>query len=61
MTFKFTPPIGINVYVMKRVAPDVPLTTIFRGAAPFAGVTLIVVFLIIAFPGLALWLPSTMN
>lgn len=56
-----TPPIGLNVYVMKRVAPDVPLTTIFRGAAPFAVVTVLVVFLITAFPGLALWLPSTMN
>ena len=30
-----TPPVGINVYVMAKMAPDVPLTTIFRGVAPF--------------------------
>ena len=32
-----TPPVGINVYVIKGVAPDVPLETIFRGIFPFLG------------------------
>jgi TRAP-type C4-dicarboxylate transport system permease large subunit len=56
-----TPPIGINVYVMKRVAPEVPLGAIFRGAAPFVVLTLVVVVLITAFPQIVLWLPSTMR
>ncbi len=55
-----TPPIGINVYVVKRVVPDVPLMDIFRGAAPFGVLTLLVVVLITLFPQIVLWLPSTM-
>src|SRR3546814_13013324 len=45
-----TPPVGINVYVMAKMAPDVPLTTIFRGVMPFALVTLLLVALITFFP-----------
>lgn len=56
-----TPPIGLNVFVMQRVAPDVPLSEIFRGVLPFVIVCLILVFLITALPQLALWLPSTMG
>jgi len=54
-----TPPVGINVYVMAKMAPDVPLTTIFRGVAPFFIFTLFLVFLITLFPGIAMWLPRT--
>jgi C4-dicarboxylate transporter DctM subunit len=56
-----TPPIGLNVFVMQRVTPDVPLSEIFRGVLPFVIVCLILVLLIVAFPQLALWLPSTMG
>ena len=56
-----TPPIGLNVYVMNKTAPDVPLTEVFLGTLPFVVVCLIVVALITLFPGLALWLPSTMG
>src|SRR3546814_5139373 len=38
-----TPPIGINVYVMHNLAPDVPLMDIFKGAAPFVVVALLFV------------------
>ena len=34
-----TPPVGLNVYVMHKVAPDIPLTAIFRGSAPFVLIT----------------------
>ena len=54
-----TPPVGINVYVMAKIAPDVPLTTIFRGVTPFFFATLIVVTLVVLFPDIALWLPRT--
>ncbi|MBT3358138.1 MAG: TRAP transporter large permease [Rhodospirillales bacterium] len=56
-----TPPIGLNVYVMNKSAPDVPLSEIFIGTIPFVIACLIMVALITAFPGLALWLPSTMG
>jgi TRAP-type C4-dicarboxylate transport system permease large subunit len=55
-----TPPVGMNVYVMKRVAPEVPMMDIFRGAAPFGIVTLLFIVLITLFPQIVLWLPSTM-
>jgi len=56
-----TPPIGLNVFVMQRVAPEVPLSEIFRGVLPFVIICLALVVLIVAFPQLALWLPSTMG
>ena len=56
-----TPPIGLNVFVMQRVTPEVPLSEIFRGVLPFVIVCLILVVLIAALPQLALWLPSTMG
>ena len=56
-----TPPIGLNVYVMKNVAPEVDLMDIFRGCVPFVFPTLIMVVLITLVPELALWQPSTMG
>src|SRR5204863_1879771 len=56
-----TPPIGMNVFVIKGIARDVPLYTIFRGVTPFIVAQVILIFLLIAFPEIALWLPSTMQ
>ena len=56
-----TPPVGINVYVMKGVAKDIPLETIFRGIAPFLIVEAILVILLIFVPEIALFLPSLMK
>ncbi len=53
-----TPPIGLNVFVMKSMMPDVPLNTIFRGIAPFFGADLIRLAVVVAFPPVALWLPG---
>jgi tripartite ATP-independent transporter DctM subunit len=53
-----TPPVGLNVFVMHNMAPDIPMATIFRGVLPFAGLNLFAVLLIILFPALALWLPK---
>src|SRR3546814_11732995 len=44
-----TPPVGINVYVMAKVQPDVPPTTILRGIVPFFFTTLMVVLLLSLF------------
>ncbi len=54
-----TPPVGINVYVMAKMAPDVPLIKIFRGVAPFFIFTLFLVALITLYPDIAMWLPRT--
>lgn len=51
-----TPPIGINVYVVAGVAPDIPMGTIFRGIVPFLIPMLFMVFLLFIFPQIALWL-----
>ena len=55
-----TPPIGANVFVMRRIAPDVPMEDIFRGVAPFVLGEFVVILLLVLFPALALWLPSLM-
>ncbi|MEL6233368.1 MAG: TRAP transporter large permease [Pseudomonadota bacterium] len=54
-----TPPVGINVYVLAKVAPDVPLMKIFRGVAPFFIATLALVALIVFFPQIVMWLPGS--
>lgn len=56
-----TPPVGINVYVIQGVARDVPLETIFRGIYPFLIALLICTVILIAFPQIALFLPSFMT
>jgi len=55
-----TPPVGLNVFVLKAAAPNVPLTVIFRGILPFLGAALLLIILLILFPQLALFLPSRM-
>jgi C4-dicarboxylate transporter DctM subunit len=55
-----TPPIGMNVFVLGGMSGDIPLYTIFRGIAPFLIAMIIGLALIIAFPQIALFLPSTM-
>lgn len=56
-----TPPVGLNVYVLKAVVGDlVSIGAIFRGVLPFFILNLFIVFLLIVFPKLSLWLPSMM-
>lgn len=52
-----TPPVGVNVFVMHNVAPDIPLKTIFKGVLPFAALNLFCVLLLEMFPKLVTWLP----
>jgi C4-dicarboxylate transporter DctM subunit len=53
-----TPPVGINVYILKGVAPDVPMGKIFKGASLFLVAMIIMAALLMIFPVLATWLPS---
>ena len=55
------PPVGMNVFVIKSVIKDVSFATIFKGVIPFILTDLIRLVILIAFPILALWLPSQMH
>ena len=54
------PPVGMNVFVIKSVIKDVKLSTVFKGVLPFVVTDIIRLAILIAFPVLALWLPSHM-
>lgn len=55
-----TPPFGLNVFVLKPIVSDVPLQTIFKGVLPFVAADIVRIIILVAFPALVLWLPSTM-
>jgi C4-dicarboxylate transporter DctM subunit len=55
-----TPPVGINVYVLKGVAKNVPLEVIFKGSAPFLIAEALLVAILFLIPELALFLPGLM-
>jgi tripartite ATP-independent transporter DctM subunit len=56
-----TPPIGMNVFVIKGIAQDVPIETIFRGIFPFVAAMVLGVVILTLFPQIALFLPSMMK
>ena len=56
-----TPPVGVNVFVIKGVAKDVPMYTIFRGIWPFWVAMLVSLIILTIFPEIALFLPNTMR
>lgn len=53
-----TPPVGMNLFVIKGIT-DKPLSEVVKGAAPYVVLMLLGLALLIAFPGLATWLPYT--
>ena len=55
-----TPPVGLNVFVVKSVAQDVPMATIFRGVIPFWIAMAVCLLAVVVFPQIALMLPSAM-
>jgi len=56
-----TPPVGMNVYVLKGVVPDVPLETIFKGIWPFLFAILVCLALIMIFPEIVTFLPDLLR
>lgn len=52
------PPVGLNIFVIKNVAPDIPLKDIVWGVLPFVGLMFVAVILLCLFPGIATWLPD---
>jgi tripartite ATP-independent transporter DctM subunit len=55
-----SPPVGLNVFIVKGIVPDVPMYTIFRGIWPFWYAMGLLIVLLLMFPQLALFLPNTM-
>jgi len=53
-----TPPIGLNCFVVASVRPDIPLTSVFRGAGPFVIADFITLAIFLAFPEVITWLPK---
>jgi C4-dicarboxylate transporter DctM subunit len=53
-----TPPVGLNLYVINGIAPDVPLRTILAGALPFVVMMVVGIVLLCLFPGVVTWLPD---
>ena len=52
-----TPPVGLNLYVINGIAPDISLRTILMGSLPFVLCMVLAIVILSAFPGLATWLP----
>ncbi len=53
-----SPPVGLNLYVINGIAPDIKLKTILVGSLPYVACMVIAIILLCLFPGLALWLPD---
>jgi C4-dicarboxylate transporter DctM subunit len=56
-----TPPVGVNVFVIKGIAPDVPLELIFRGILPFLAAIILLTIIITLVPQIATFLPSLVS
>ena len=54
-----TPPVGMNVFIIKGMAQEVALADIYKGVLPFVIAQVLLIALIVAFPDIATWLPST--
>ncbi|RWR32456.1 TRAP transporter large permease [Sinirhodobacter populi] len=55
-----TPPVGLNVFILKAMLPSLPVQQIFKGIAPYVAADVLRLALLLGFPALALWLPSMM-
>jgi len=56
-----SPPVGMNLFVVKNLLGHVSIGTVFRGVTPFTAALVALLAVIVAFPGLATWLPSYMK
>ena len=53
-----SPPVGLNLYVINGIAPDISLKTILQGSLPFVACMIVAIILLCIFPGIATWLPN---
>ncbi len=55
-----TPPVGLNLYVIQGIAPDITIDKVLRGSFPFVVLLILSIVIVSIFPGLATWLPAQM-
>ena len=55
-----TPPVGLNLYVVKSIAPDIPMSQVLMGVLPFVLIDCLLIAILCIWPQLALWLPNKM-
>jgi tripartite ATP-independent transporter DctM subunit len=55
-----TPPVGLNLYVVQGIAPDMPVKDILFGSLPYVAVLALGIVILCLFPGIVTWLPSRM-
>ena len=54
------PPVGINVFIVKGLVPDVPMSEIFAGIVPFWLAMMVCIAILIVFPDIETFIPNTM-
>jgi C4-dicarboxylate transporter, DctM subunit len=55
-----SPPVGLNLYVINSIAPEIKLQTILKGSLPYVGCMVAAILILCFFPGIATWLPDTL-
>ena len=55
-----TPPVGLNLYIVKNIAPDIPMSHVLLGVIPFVIIEVLVIACVCIWPELATWLPNRM-
>ena len=53
-----TPPVGLNLFVVNAIAPDVPTKTVLWGSVPYVMMMIVAIIILSVFPGIATWLPD---
>lgn len=56
-----TPPVGLNVFVLRAMLPEVPIAQMFKGILPYLAADVVRLAMVLLFPALALWLPSLLT
>jgi len=56
-----TPPVGVNIYVVKALAPEVELSTIFKSVSFFLGACIVCIIILIIFPNIVLVIPNMVH
>jgi C4-dicarboxylate transporter DctM subunit len=54
------PPVGLNIYIVNSIAPDVPLMKVIRGTIPYVLCMFLAIIILCVFPEIATWLPDTL-
>jgi len=54
------PPVGLNIYIVNSIAPDVPVTTVMWGTIPYVLCMFLAIVILCTFPQIATWLPDTL-